>query len=65
MFRFHVDTKRTKPAIIRRPNLLLPDNPRRLHQALAHFFRAFHSRIQRVNDADEGFWRDAVGIGAE
>ena len=65
MFRLDINTKRAKAAIVRRPDLLLSDDPRRLHQPLAHFFRALHSRVQRVDDADKGLLGDAVGVGAE
>ena len=65
MLRLHINTKRAKTTIIRRPQLTLINPLRRLHHLLTYLLRRLNSRIQGVDDAHKSDLLDAVRVFAD
>ena len=61
----HVDAEGREAAIVGRCDLLLRDVIGSRDQLFAHLLGRFDPRVLRVDDADIGHLRDAVGIGAD
>ena len=65
MLRLHIDTKRTKPTIIRRAQLILLNPPTRLLQIPRHLLRSLHHRIQRVRHPNKRNLLHALGVATD
>lgn len=62
MLRLDVDAERTEAAVVCRAQLVRRDVFRGLEERVAHLFRRFDRRGERVHDTDEGDLLDAVGV---
>ena len=62
MLRLHIDAERTKPTIIRRPQLILLNPPTRLLQIPRHLLRTLHLGVQRARDPNERNLLHALGV---
>lgn len=65
MLRLRINTKRTKPTIIRRAQLILLNPPTGLHQIPGHPLRTLHLRVQRIRHPDERNLFHALGVATD